>query len=75
MNFNYLESFPLSESILPHRLKELLKPVGLSPDLRVEVACMQETDLFGENAEHLHLQMAVVPEDNDGPIEVLREAG
>ncbi|MCU8382875.1 hypothetical protein OC514_00605 [Vibrio vulnificus] len=74
MNFNYLESFPLPESILPYRLKELLKPVGLSPDLRVEVACMQETDLFGENAEHLHLQMAVVPEDNEGPIEVLREA-
>ncbi|GIC20783.1 hypothetical protein FXF08_07010 [Vibrio cholerae] len=75
MNFNYLESFPLSESILPHRLKELLKPVGLSPDLRVEVACIQETDLYGKHAEHLHLQMAVVPEGNDGPIEVLSEAG
>lgn len=27
---------------------------------------MQETDLYGQHAEHLHLQMTVLPEeDND----------
>ncbi|EGR2554667.1 hypothetical protein DX887_02640 [Vibrio alginolyticus] len=68
------EPFPLPEESLPIRLRELLKPVGNSPDLRVEVACMQESDAYGPNAEHLHLQMAVVPEQNYTSIEVLSEA-
>ncbi|WP_162674547.1 hypothetical protein [Vibrio variabilis] len=36
---------------------------------------MQESDMYGLNAEHLHLQMAVVPEENYEPVEILSEAG
>lgn len=36
---------------------------------------MQESDTHGEQAEHLHLLMAVVPGPDGGPIEVLSEAG
>ncbi|MDC5706157.1 hypothetical protein [Vibrio europaeus] len=68
------EPFPLPEESLPFRLRELLKPIGSSPDLRVEVACMQESNLYEANAECLHLQMAVVAEQNYTPIDVLREA-
>jgi hypothetical protein len=60
---------------MPPRLRGLLEPVGLSPSQFVEVASMQESDPHGEQAEHLHLLMAVVPGIDDGPIEVLSEAG
>ncbi len=36
---------------------------------------MHESDPHGEQAEHLHLLMAVVPGLDEGPIEVLSEAG
>lgn len=36
---------------------------------------MQEFDPHGEQAEHLHLLMAVVPGVDDDPVEVLSEAG
>jgi hypothetical protein len=52
----------------------LLEPVGLSPTQFVEVASMQEVDPHGEQAEHLHLLMAVVPGADGGPIGVLSEA-
>ncbi|WP_417698685.1 hypothetical protein [Psychromonas sp.] len=67
------EPFPLSEESLPIRLRELLKPVGNSPDLRVEVACLQESGAYEANAEHLYLQMTVVPEQNHTFVEVLSE--
>ena len=35
---------------------------------------MQESDIYGPNAEHLHLQMAVVPEQNHTSVEVLSGA-
>jgi hypothetical protein len=75
MPFDYLEEFPIPAHALPPRLRGLLQPVGLSPSQVVEVAAMQESDPYGEQAEHLHLLMAVVPGVDDGPIEVLSEAG
>ncbi|MBF4045885.1 hypothetical protein AQ768_22200 [Burkholderia pseudomallei] len=75
MPFDYLAAFPIPVDAIPPRLRELLEPVGLSPSQLVEVASMQESDPYGEQAEHLHLLMAVVPGVNDGPIEVLSEAG
>lgn len=75
MPFDYLGSFPVPTQILPSRLRQLLEPVGSSPSQLVEVACMQESDPYGEKAEHLHLQMAVVAGADGGPIEVLDEAG
>lgn len=75
MTINYLESFPIPEEVLPSKLRELLLPVGLSPTLRVEVASMYEFDPHGVNAEHLHLQMAVVAGEGSQPIETVREAG
>lgn len=75
MPIDYLASFPIPAQVLPPRLRNLLEPVGLSPSQRVEVACMQESDPYGENAEHLHLLMAIVPGVDGGAIEVLHEAG
>ena len=75
MPFDYLAAFPIPLHAMPPRLRSLLEPVGLSPNQVVEVAAMQESDPYGEQAEHLHLLMAVVPGVDDGPIEVLSEAG
>lgn len=75
MPFDYLAAFPIPAHALPPRLRGLLEPVGLSPSQVVEVAAMQESDPYGEQAEHLHLLMAVVPGMDDGPVEVLSEAG
>ena len=75
MPFDYLAAFPIPAHVLPPRLRGLLEPVGLSPDQVVEVASMHESDPHGEQAEHLHLLMAVVPGLDEGPIEVLSEAG
>lgn len=75
MTIDYLAAFPIPAHVLPPRLRSLLEPVGLSPSQIVEVAAMQESDPHGEQAERLHLLMAVVPGVDDGPIEVLSEAG
>ncbi|EPM1619652.1 hypothetical protein QOT40_01410 [Pseudomonas aeruginosa] len=75
MPFDYLAAFPIPAHVLPQRLRSLLEPVGLSPSQVVEVASMHESDPHGEQAEHLHLLMAVVPGTDEGPIEVVSEAG
>ncbi|GHD81813.1 hypothetical protein [Vogesella fluminis] len=75
MPFDYLAAFPIPVHIMPPRLCGLLEPIGLSPSQFVEVASMQESDPHGVQAEHLYLQMAVVPGVDGGPIEVLSEAG
>ena len=75
MSFDYLASFPIPVKVMPPRLCGLLEPVGLSPSQIVEVACMEESDPHGKEAEHLHLLMAVVPGPDGGPIGVLDEAG
>jgi len=75
MPFDYLTAFPIPANVLPPRLRALLDPVGLSPSQFVEVASIQELDPHGEQAEHIHLLMAVVPGGDEGPIEVLSEGG
>jgi hypothetical protein len=75
MPIDYLAQFPIPVQFLPSKLRGLLEPVGLSPSQRVEVACIEENDQYGANAEHLHLLMAVVPGADEGLIEVLSEAG
>lgn len=75
MPFDYLAAFPIQAHVLPQRLRSLLEPVGLSAGQVVEVASMYESDPHGEQAEHLHLLMAVVPGTDDGAIEVVSEAG
>lgn len=75
MPFDYRAAFPIPLHALPQRLRTLLEPVGLSPTQFVEVAAMQASDQYGDQAEHLHLLMAVVPGSDDGPIDVLSEAG
>lgn len=75
MPFDYLAAFPIPIHVMPPRLRGLLEPVGLSPRQFVEVASMQESDPHGEQAEHLRLLLAVVPGLDDGPMQVLSEAG
>lgn len=75
MAFDYLAAFPIPAHAIPPKLRGLLEPVGMSPSQFVEVASIQESDPLGEQAEHLHLLMAVVPGLDDSPIEVLSEAG
>lgn len=73
MPYDYLAAFPIPTHVMPPRLRGLLEPVGLSPSQFVEVASMQESDSRGEQAEDLHLLMAVVPGLEGDPIEVLSE--
>ena len=61
MPYDYLAAFPIPTNVMPPRLRGLLEPVGLSPSQSVEVASMQESDPHGEQAEYLHLLMAVIP--------------
>lgn len=75
MPFDYLAAFPIPIHVMPPRLRGLLEPIGLSPSQFVEVASRLESDPHGEQAEHLHLLMAVVPGLEGDPIEVLTEAG
>lgn len=75
MPFNYLAAFPIPVHVMPPKLRGLMEPVSLSPDQFVEVAAMHESNPHGEQAEHLHLLMAVVPGGDGGPIDVLSEAG
>ncbi|PJC99215.1 hypothetical protein GQ37_008310 [Janthinobacterium sp. BJB1] len=75
MPFDYLAAFPIPAHVLTPKLRGLLEPIGFSPSQFVEVAAKQENDPHGEQAEHLHLQMAVIPETDGALIEVLREAG
>ncbi|NVE93179.1 hypothetical protein [Vreelandella titanicae] len=75
MPFDYLAAFPIPEHIMPPKLRGLLETVGLSPSQAVDVLSMHESDPYGDHAEHLHLQMAVVPGVKGGPIEVQSEAG
>ncbi|WP_211224581.1 hypothetical protein [Marinimicrobium agarilyticum] len=75
MPFDYLAAFPIPYQIIPPKLRGLLEPVGLSPSQDLEVFCMHESDPYGGQAEHLHLQMAVVPGLEESPIEVQDEAG
>ncbi|WP_164229508.1 hypothetical protein [Stenotrophomonas maltophilia] len=74
MTFDYLKEFPIPAHALPSKLRDLLEPVGLSPSQFVEVAARRESDPHGEQAEHLHLLMAVVPGIEGAPIEVQPEA-
>ncbi|MBZ2173149.1 hypothetical protein EKK70_10855 [Desulfovibrio sp. DS-1] len=74
MVFDYLSAFPVPANALPSRLKELLTPVGMSFNQRVEVASLFEEDPYGNHTEYLHLLMAVVPGVRSRPIGVLSEA-
>lgn len=75
MQFDYLASFPLSTEVLPLRLRGLLEPIGLSPSQRVEVACLQESDPHGPEAESVHLLTAVIPGAESEPVGVFDESG
>jgi len=75
VTFDYVANFPISEDRLPQRLRTLLEPVSLDPRQKVEVACIYEHDPYGADAEHVHLQTAVVQDDSDSPIGVINEAG
>ncbi|MEC8860147.1 MAG: hypothetical protein VYE29_09130 [Pseudomonadota bacterium] len=75
MPIDYLGEFPLPVHIMPPKLRGLLEPVGLSPSHRVEVLTRYESEPYGDQAEHIHLQMAVVPGLEERTIEVQSEAG
>ncbi len=75
MPYDYLGIFPIPQQGLPAKLRALLEPISLSSGQYVEVASRLEIDHHGQNAEYLHLQMAVVPGCDDRPIKILDEAG
>lgn len=75
MTLDYLSAFPIPVDVMPERLRVLLSPVNEMPDQFVEVAARFEIQQYGDNAENLHLQMAVVPGVDGGPIKVINEAG
>ncbi|WP_245495443.1 hypothetical protein [Rhizobium ruizarguesonis] len=63
MPIDYLNEFPIDAAILPARLSALLEPVGLGPAIRVEVSTRFENDPYGADREHVHMIMAVMPEE------------
>src|SRR5690348_2237536 len=75
MPFDYVAAFPLPADLIPERLRNLLTPVSLNPWEVVEVACLYEAPDRDLNEETLHLQMAVVQDGSDEPLDVLDEAG
>lgn len=75
MSFDHVAAFPLPADLIPERLRNLLTPVGLNPREAVEVACLYEAPDRDINEEALHLQMAVVQDGSDAPLDVLDEAG
>lgn len=74
MQIDYLNQFPMPAAILPPKLRALLEPVGNSPSLRVEVTTRWDKDQHGPNREHVHMIMAVVPEDILASLGVVDEA-
>ena len=58
---NYLKEFPIPTTQLPLRLRSLLEPVGVDPQLRVEVASRYDVDQYGPSREYVHMVMALVP--------------
>ncbi|MGV8938653.1 MAG: hypothetical protein ACOH2J_16165 [Allorhizobium sp.] len=63
MDIDYLDDFPIDESLLPSRLQALLEPVGMDPELRVDVSTRFEKDPYGPGREHVHMIMAVMTEE------------
>lgn len=75
MLIDYLATFPLPQQFLPRRLRQLLSPIGLDPQERVEITALSEDkDGIGTRDEVVHLVMAAVPEAAVDTLEVL-EAG
>lgn len=74
MPIDYLAEFPISAALLPAKLRELLTPVGIDPDYRVEVCTNCESKESGGVHEVTHMLMAVVPEKDVPGLGVLREA-
>lgn len=75
MPFDYVAAFPIPADHIPARLRNLLTPVGLNPREAVEVACFYEAPDLDANEEYVYLQMAVVQDDSDAPLDVFNEAG
>lgn len=73
MPFDYVAAFPLPADLIPERLRNLLTPVGLNPREAVEVACLYEAADRDVNEENVHLQMAVVQDESDAPVDVLND--
>lgn len=75
MPFDYVAAFPLPADLIPDRLRNLLKPVGINPRELIEVACSYKAPDRDVDEEIVYLQMAVVQDDGDAPLEVFNEAG
>lgn len=68
MAYNYWDNFPVPPALLPERLQNLLKPIGLSPQEQVEITILDEHDKHGSSYEYTHMLMAVVPDDTPDPL-------
>ena len=74
MKIDYFDDFPISKDLLPEKLAQLLEPVSLSLNQKVEVSALYENDLYGPDREHLHMLMAVIPDGEENEVGVLQEA-
>jgi hypothetical protein len=71
----YIDEFPIPEKVLPPILRALLEPVGLAPDLRVEITTRYDFDHYGPAREYVHMLMAVVREPEKLALSQIGEAG
>ena len=74
MKTDYFDDFPIPKDLLPEKLSQLLEPVSLSLNQKIEISALYENDLHGPDYEHLHMLMAVIPDGEEDKVGVLQEA-
>lgn len=74
MPIDYKKEFPLSSAIIPNKLCDLITPIGLDPQQKIEVACWLESDKHASTLERVQMQTAVVSEGSEHPLGLYNEA-
>lgn len=72
---DYLAEFPVPAPVLPVRLREMLMPIGIEPNERVEVCTQWSLDPANPTSETVHMLMAVVSDEASDKLAVFDEAG
>jgi hypothetical protein len=74
MKTDHLQTFPVPVEFIPGRLRQLLNVAPIDAGARIDVLVRFEHDMHGPDKEYIHMQMAVIPEDDADGVGVLRES-
>lgn len=72
--FSNKKDFPIPIDLQPPLLKELMRTVGMLPDVDITVSKLYEHNKHGSEYEYCHMLMLAVPEDELEGLGVLRES-